>query len=82
MQVIKRSSDILDISIQLSRDYYNNTEGLLGRWDGIANDLANSSGTVFPVATTSPQRIHEIGNTCKLHLLSTIVLSILHYLPI
>ncbi|RDD39381.1 Mucin-like protein [Trichoplax sp. H2] len=67
LQAILRSDGILDATVQLSRDYYGNTEGLLGRWDGIQNDFANSNGVEFPLSSTSAQEIHTVGNTWRVN---------------
>ncbi|RDD39384.1 Mucin-like protein [Trichoplax sp. H2] len=59
-----RPDNILDSSISLSRDYFNNTEGLLGLWDGVAsNDFTSSSGVQHNISTKTPQEIHGIGLT-------------------
>ena len=66
MQVIQRSTDLLDVSILLSRNYYANTVGLLGQWDGNgANDITNSNGVVYSLADLTPQQLHGVANTCK-----------------
>lgn len=65
LQVIQRSNNLLDTSLLLSRDYYKNTEGLLGRWDGIANDITNSNGVAYQLDSLTPQQLHSVANTCK-----------------
>ncbi|RDD39383.1 Mucin-like protein [Trichoplax sp. H2] len=63
--VMKRSDGILDITLALSRNYYHNTEGLLGKWDGVQNDFESASGVQFSLSTSSAEQIHSIAATWR-----------------
>lgn len=68
MQAKLRADSFMDINIQLSNSYYDQTQGLLGRWDGIANnDFSDrETGATYDTKNLSGDQIHQIGLTCTL----------------
>ncbi|RDD39379.1 Mucin-like protein [Trichoplax sp. H2] len=60
-----RNDSFMDISMQLSVNYFDQTQGLLGRWDNNANNdfTDQRTGVSFLISAVSESQIHNIAET-------------------
>ena len=72
---VRESSDILSsLAVTLSDDYFQNTQGLLGQYNGDDEDDllprdAYYNGTTIPINSTLEEIHYQFGLTCKLKIL-------------